>query len=379
MAGTSVHSTPEAESVTPIWSDITEDVYSQWFFKEIVTNKHGGKASYVNKSSSSRESPTWQMPRASVPWGIHYSKSSADGAGGEDDSTAAAAATGGGGGASSFSTTEIQPGKKATCDLDYTGNPKVIEWSKGIDSHILNVAAANSKKWFSKVFDASKLQMVYRELAPEPKEESYKILFRTKAPWYPREPTAVIGRYAGVLSSDGTIEEVNAYTASGSVITPDPVGVRESHFYYLVTKPDGVEYCDKVPIVKANGEAVTCARTGRPMYRYLSPLDVKPNFEIEPIVELNSLWFTNKQFGCTIHLKHVVVYPTTTSKKPTFRIGGTVVREASRMCEDDMESARKFVTPVSGPSTSTSPAGGGGGGGGSAPPAGATPTELDDF
>jgi hypothetical protein len=375
MEGAVVHSTSHASSETLNFDEITAEKYSQWFFKEIVVNKHGGKASYVNMSASARRSPTWQMPRCAVPWGINYSKASSDkDTPAADDESAAAAGGGGGGsgGGSAYSTTEIQPGKKATCDLDITSNAGLVSWTKDIDSHILNVAAANSKKWFNRVFDASKLQMVYRELAPEPKEESYKILFRTKVPWYPRDPTSPYGRFAGLLAADGSIEETNAYAPSGSVIPPDPVNDRESHFYYLVKNSSGeTEYCDKVPIVKSNGDPVTCARSGRAMYRYLSPLDVKPNFEVEPIVELNSLWFTNKQFGCTVHIQHAIVYPTTTSKKPTFKIGGAIVREASRVCEDDMETARKFVAPSVG-ATAAAPA--------AAPTStGPKPSDLDDF
>lgn len=370
MEGTIVRSsaTEASASETLEFHQVTEAVYSQWFFKEIIVNKHGGKASYVNASPSMRKSPSWQMPRCGVPFGCNYSKSPSDDAPAADDASS---------GASSSSSSEpaIVVGKKMTCDLDVSSNGALKSWSKDIDQHILNVGAANSKKWFSKAYDASKLAMVYREIAPDPKEESYKTLFRTKVVWYPRDTSSII-RYAGVLNEDGSIEETNAYVTSGSVMTPDPVSDRESHFYYLVKNSRGTEYCDKVPMLKANGEPIKCARSGRAMYRYLSPFDVKPNYEVEPIVELNSLWFTNKQFGCTITIQHAIVYPTTTSKKPAFKIGGTVIREASRM--DDDSDGRKFATPSAGfGSTATAAAGGGGGGGGSSG-RGPEPSDADD-
>jgi hypothetical protein len=371
MEGTIVRSsaTEASASETLEFHQVTEAVYSQWFFKEIMVNKHGGKASYVNASPSMRKSPTWQMPRCGVPFGCNYSKAPSEGPSADDDSAAASA--------SSSSEPAIMAGKKMTCDLDVSGNERVRTWAREIDQHILNVGAANSKKWFSKAYDASKLAMVYREIAPDPKEESYKTLFRTKVVWYPRDTTTII-RYAGVLNEDGSIEETNAYISTGAMLTPDPVSDRESHFYYLVKNSRGTEYCDKVPMIKANGEPIKCARSGRPLYRYLSPFDVKPNYEVEPIVELNSLWFTNKQFGCTITIQHAIVYPTTTSKKPAFKIGGTVIREASRM--DDDSDGRKFAISggagASGSASTSSASGGAAGGGGRG--GGPEPSDADD-
>lgn len=364
MEGTIVHSTTSAAAETLEFLDITEEKFSNWFFKEIVVNKHGGKASYINATSTARKSPSWQMPRCGVPFGIRYSEKieKKDDAADDDADASKTEDAPSSSGSSSFGV--VQAGKKLTCDLDISSNEPVLAKTKEIDAHILNVAATNSQKWFGKKFDASKLAMVYREIAPEPNAEGYKILFRTKVPWYPRDTSgSPVGRFAGLLAEDGSIEETNAYLANGSVVMPDPIADKESHFYYLVKNSSGEsEYCDKVPVVKANGEPLCCARSGRPMYRYLSPFDVKSNYEIEPIVELNSLWFTNKQFGCTIHVQHAIVYPTTTSKKPAFKIGGHIVREAARM-EDDSD-GRKFATPVSssvaGPSGPAAAAGGGG-------------------
>jgi hypothetical protein len=378
MEGTIVHSTTSAAAETLEFLDINEDIYRQWFFKEIMTNKHGGKASYVNSSASARKSPVWQMPRLGVPWGIRYSEKMEKKDDTVDDDSAAD-----GKADDAVASSGIQPGKKLTCDLDISSNAAVIAKTREIDSHILEVAATNSVKWFNKKFDASKLQMVYREIAPEPSAEGYKILFRTKVPWYPRDTTgpASIGRFAGLLGEDGSIEETNAYLSNGSMIMPDPVGDRESHFYYLVKNASGAtEYCDKVPIVKSNGEPLCCARSGRPMYRFLSPFDVKANYEIEPIVELNSLWFTNKQFGCTLHVQHAIVYPTTTSKKPAFKIGGHIVREAARM-EDDSD-GRKFAMPVPSSIASGGPSGSSGSsahGSSSSSSSGPSPSDADDF
>jgi hypothetical protein len=256
-------------------SDVARNpaIVGSWHYPDKMYNaKEGTTMAFVSVSDKTKAKPVISFPTCRVPYDVKLATEIKDPATGIITNKTPS------------NTTKFS----ISISLD---DAETVANANALANAIRSVYEAKKRTWYGQYDDTERIFKSFVSKSKERNEDGspkYAPTVNFDVVWEPSKNAGLPFRFAGTYDpSTRAFDGRSAAQVGEYVLTPDPVSWKETTIFRR--QEDGM-LVDKVAVKDEADRPITCSRTGRILYRFLGPRDIRKNFEAAVDGKFDTIW-----------------------------------------------------------------------------------------